>query len=90
MEDERSMRGKRGEYGPEAIALMGASLERAWELVKGTVRDVDLARLIMAGAIIDRVDEGVLDPGDLAAPQQAPSLLRPRCSSNVTRAEPAD
>ena len=56
-----------GEYGPELLALMGAALESAWAGVNGRIRDADLARLLMAGAIIERVDEGVRELDDLVS-----------------------
>jgi hypothetical protein len=48
-----------GEYGPELLKLMSEALDTAWAHVRLTPRDAELARLIMAGAIIEQVDAGV-------------------------------
>jgi hypothetical protein len=48
-----------GEYGPELLKLMSEALDAAWSRVRLTPKDADLARLIMAGAIIEQVDAGV-------------------------------
>ncbi len=56
-----------GEYGPELIDLMGTALDRAWDELRSKMEDVELARLVMAGAIIDKVDAGVRDRDDLVS-----------------------
>jgi hypothetical protein len=67
-----------GEYGPELIALMGKALDCAWLRVKSKAADVELARLVMASAIIDGVDAGVREHDDLvgAAISALSSALR--------------
>ncbi len=47
-----------GEYGPELVGLMGDALDRAWKVVRPKVSDAQLGRLVMASAIIDKVDAG--------------------------------
>jgi len=46
-------------YGPELIKLMTQALESAWRQSSGLSKDVELARLVMANAIIEEVDAGV-------------------------------
>jgi hypothetical protein len=53
------MKASPGVYDPELVALMGRALEAAWEKFSPRPRDVDLARLLMAGAILERVNTGV-------------------------------
>jgi hypothetical protein len=49
-----------GEYSPELIALMTDALNAAWrEQTVALSHDADLARLVMASAIIEHVDAGV-------------------------------
>jgi len=48
-----------GGYGPELIKLMTQALDSAWRKSSGVSKDVELARLVMANAIIDEVDAGV-------------------------------
>ncbi len=54
-----------GEYGPELVALMGRALDRAWAAVRTKIVDTELARLVLASAIIDKVDAGVREHDDL-------------------------
>jgi hypothetical protein len=46
-------------YGPELIKLMTQALDSAWRQSSGLSKDVELARLVMANAIIEEVDAGV-------------------------------
>jgi hypothetical protein len=48
-----------GEYGPDLVRLMGDALESAWENFAYGAYDPALARLVMASAILDKVDAGV-------------------------------
>jgi hypothetical protein len=48
-----------GEYGPELVALMASALNDAWRESSSVSKDVELARLVMANAIIEQVDLGV-------------------------------
>jgi hypothetical protein len=48
-----------GVYDPEVVGLMGAALDAAWARFSPRPKDVDLARLLMASAILERVDAGV-------------------------------
>jgi hypothetical protein len=49
-----------GEYSPELIALMTDALNAAWRQQTIAIsHDTDLARLVMASAIIEHVDAGV-------------------------------
>jgi hypothetical protein len=55
----------RGVYDPELVALMSAALEAAWERFLPRPKDGDLARLLMASAILEKVDSGVHAEGAL-------------------------
>jgi hypothetical protein len=49
-----------GEYSPELIALMTHALNTAWrQQTVARSHDADLARLVMASAILEHVDAGV-------------------------------
>ena len=48
-----------GVYDPEIVELMGLALERAWAQFAPHPKDKDLARLLMASAILEKVDAGV-------------------------------
>jgi hypothetical protein len=48
-----------GEYGPDLVELMSEALDSAWRQVRRPPRDAELARLIMAAAILEQVDAGV-------------------------------
>ena len=56
-----------GEYGPDLVALMTEALEIAWRQVANPPPDTELARLIMAGAILEQVDAGVRKRDELIA-----------------------
>jgi hypothetical protein len=56
-----------GEYGPELVRLMTEALESAWRQVLPLVKDVELGRLVLAGAIIEQVDLGMRAHDDLVA-----------------------
>lgn len=46
-----------GVYGPEIVRLMTDALEAAWSKHNGPPHNTDLARQIMATAIIEAVDK---------------------------------
>jgi hypothetical protein len=48
-----------GAYEPELVKIMGDALEAAWKMFSIPAKDVELARLHMASAIIDAVEGGV-------------------------------
>jgi hypothetical protein len=54
-----SMNSTTGEYSPELIAIMADALKVAWGRLEGAVSDAELARLVMASAIIEQVDAGI-------------------------------
>jgi hypothetical protein len=54
-------------YDPELIKLMKVALERAWDKVRNPPKSAELARLVLASAIIDAVDAGVRECEQLAA-----------------------
>ena len=54
-------------YNPELVSVMKAALDSAWIKVRAAPSNMELARLVLASAIIDAVDAGVRDPKDLAA-----------------------
>jgi len=54
-------------YDPEIIKLMKTALESAWEMVRIPPKSAELARLVLASAIIDAVDAGVRECEQLAA-----------------------
>jgi hypothetical protein len=56
-----------GEYGPELVALMANALDVAWSQASRVSQDVELARLVMASAIIEQVDSGVRIHEELVA-----------------------
>jgi hypothetical protein len=56
-----------GQYGPDLVHLMSEALESAWRQVRHLVNDVELGRLVLAGAIIEQVDLGVRAQDDLVA-----------------------
>jgi hypothetical protein len=56
-----------GVYRPETAGLMKEALEIAWSKIKTPARDAELVRLLFASAIIDHVDNGVLDAEQLAS-----------------------
>lgn len=56
-----------GEYGPDLVALMSEALESAWRQIPKAPRDAELARLVMAGAILEQIDAGVRVRDDLIA-----------------------
>jgi hypothetical protein len=77
----------RGEYGPELILLMSHALDTAWDQVGKNNADAELARLVMASAIIDNVDLGVRGEDELvtaaiAALSAATRLSRGGSDSN--------
>jgi hypothetical protein len=47
-----------GVYDPALVKVMGEALEGAWSQVHPQPRNVDLARQVLAGAIIEAVDAG--------------------------------
>jgi hypothetical protein len=47
------------DYGPELIEIMGRALDSASAQATHLGGDAELARLVMASAIIDEVDAGV-------------------------------
>jgi len=53
------MRPASREYGPDLVALMSEALESAWLQVPKAPRDAELARLVMASAILEQIDAGV-------------------------------
>jgi hypothetical protein len=53
-------------YDPEIIKLMKTALESAWEMVRIPPKSAELARLVLASAIIDAVDAGVRECEQLA------------------------
>jgi hypothetical protein len=80
----RRARLERREYGPELVQLMSEALESAWGQTSDLALDVELGRLVMAGAIIDQVDLGVRRREELVAVARkaldAAALLSPRRS----------
>jgi hypothetical protein len=54
-----------GIYVPQTSALMKGALDSAWTQVQPDSRDAELVRLLLASAIIDLVDAGVIDHGTL-------------------------
>jgi hypothetical protein len=54
-----------GIYVPQTSALMKGALDSAWTQVQPDSRDEELVRLLLASAIIDLVDVGVIDQGTL-------------------------
>jgi hypothetical protein len=61
------MSARYGEYGPDLVKLMSEALDAAWDKVRLEPKDAELARLIMAGAIIEQVDAGVRRRDQLVA-----------------------
>ena len=53
------------EYGPELVVLMGDALDSAWQEATASTQDAELARLVMASAILDKVDAGVRESQQL-------------------------
>jgi hypothetical protein len=49
-----------GIYEPQMAAIMKSALDSAWTQVQPDSREAELIRLIMAGAIIDLVDAGII------------------------------
>ena len=47
-----------GVYDPEMVGLMGVALDAAWAQVTPHPKDRDLARLFMASAILEKMEEG--------------------------------
>jgi hypothetical protein len=56
-----------GEYSPELVELMAKALDVAWSQASRVSQDVELARLVMASAIIEQVDSGVRIQEELVA-----------------------
>jgi hypothetical protein len=54
-------------YDPELVKLMRAALESAWDKVRNPPKSAELARLVLASAIIEAVDAGVIECEQLAA-----------------------
>ena len=54
-------------YDPEIIKLMKTALDSAWAMVRIPPKSAELARLVLASAIIDAVDAGVRECEQLAA-----------------------
>jgi hypothetical protein len=48
-----------GVYYPELLRTMGGALDAAWQTFKPTPKDTELARVLMAKAIIEATDAGV-------------------------------
>ena len=46
-----------GVYDPETVGLMGFALDAAWAQVTPHPKDKDLARLFMASAILDKIEQ---------------------------------
>jgi hypothetical protein len=63
-----------GAYGPELLKVMGDALEAAWKMFSIPSKDVELARLYMASAIMDAVDAGVREEAALVT--EAAAALR--------------
>jgi hypothetical protein len=53
-------------YGPELVSLMSAALDAAWANFDPPPRHENLARAILASAIVEAVGVGMREPGDLA------------------------
>jgi hypothetical protein len=47
-----------GVYEPETVELMGLALDTAWAQVTPHPKDKDLARLFMASAILEKIEDG--------------------------------
>lgn len=47
-----------GVYDPETVGLMGRALDSAWAQFTPHPKDKDLARLFMASAILDKIEDG--------------------------------
>jgi hypothetical protein len=79
-----------GEYGPELVRLMTEALESAWRQVLPLVKDVELGRLVLAGAIIEQVDLGVRAHDDLVASARKAleAALRLSCGAAARRPSP--
>jgi hypothetical protein len=50
-----------GIYYPEMLRVMGDALDAAWKEFKPTPKNEDLARLVMASAIIEGIEAGKRD-----------------------------
>lgn len=47
-----------GVYDPETVGLMGLALDSAWAQFTPHPKDKDLARLFMASAILEKIEDG--------------------------------
>jgi hypothetical protein len=50
-----------GVYPPDVAAMMTKALDGAWVRGQAMSKDAELTRLLLAGAIIDLVEEGLSD-----------------------------
>jgi hypothetical protein len=54
-------------YTPETVKLMKAAFDEAWLKVRLSENDADLARKLLASAILDQVNAGALDHDKIVA-----------------------
>jgi hypothetical protein len=54
-------------YDPELVKLMTDALDSAWRKIETRAESAELARLVLAGAIIDAVDGGSREREELVA-----------------------
>jgi hypothetical protein len=54
-----------GVYDPETVGLMGRALDSAWAQFTPHPKDKDLARLFMASAILEKIEDGGESAEDL-------------------------
>jgi hypothetical protein len=50
-----------GIYEPQTSTIMKSELDSAWTQAQPDSRDAELIRVLLAGAIIDLVDAGIVD-----------------------------
>ena len=73
-----------GLYEPELVKIMGQALDDAWATFNPPPRNTDLARQMLATAIIDAVDAGSCEPTALT--RQAIKALKAALRSPVLAA----
>jgi hypothetical protein len=54
-------------YDPETTTLMKNAFDEAWRKVGAATEDAELTRKLLASAILDQVNAGVLDCDKIAA-----------------------
>jgi hypothetical protein len=68
-------------YGPETTSLMKDAFDEAWPKIRRLGNDAELTRKLLASAILDQVNAGVLDRERITAAAVATLVV----ARNVSR-----